>query len=236
MYRIAVCDDDQRELEQNVDMTRHILEHKGMTKARDYEIDAYPSQSPLIEKLSTQPRAYDLLLLDIEMPGDNGLELASLLRKKRFEASIIYITHHPGFAMDSFPTFPLEYLLKPVDETRLSAALERDLRRVNPPKRSLLQIGASAVFLDDILYLEVAGRKTAVHTKEEVFLLPDSLSNLKTSLLEQGFFHTHFSFLVNLTHIKRVERTAVLLDNGKEIPVSRRYYQALMDRYIESLA
>ena len=118
MYRIAVCDDEPLMAEENVNMARRILNGRGMDPERDYQIDAYLSPDPLMEKLTAQPNAYDLLLLDIELSGESGVELAAFLREKRFEASIIYVTGHAGFALDSFPTRPLDYLLKPVNEER----------------------------------------------------------------------------------------------------------------------
>ena len=104
-----------------------------------------------------------------------------------------------------------------------------------PPERLFLQTGNRVIPLEDILYLEISGRKTAVYTEEEHEMLSEPLSKLKEPLLAQGFCSSHFSYLVNLSHVKRVKRTAILLDNGNEIPVSRRYYQQLMERYIEHL-
>lgn len=110
-------------------MARRILDGRGLTAEQDYRIDAFTSPEPLTDQLAAQPKAYALLLLDIELAGKNGVKLASFLRKKQFTASIIYITGHAGFTMDSFPTRPLDYLLKPVDEARLAAALDWDLQK-----------------------------------------------------------------------------------------------------------
>ena len=89
--------------------------------------------------------------------------------------------------------------------------------------------------LDEIAYLETAGRKTAVHTREERIEYTVPLSKLKEEFQKQGFCLSHFSYLVNLAHVARVERDALTLDTGEAIPVSRRYYQDFMARYVESL-
>ena len=232
---IAVCDDEPQMAEQNQLALCRILDHRGLLHNRDYEVDVFHAPAPLMRRLEQAPSAYDLLMLDIQLPDANGLELAHFLRGHDVQAEIIYITDHPGFALDSFPTYPLEYLLKPLDEERLAAALNRYLLRRGPPERPLLRTGSGAIPLEDILYLEISGHKTAVHTTEEREIIPEPLSRLKADLLVRDFCHSHFSYLVNLSHIKRVDRTALLLDNGTEIPVSRRYYQQLMDRYIEYL-
>lgn len=144
MYRIAICEDDPHIAEQNKAAACRALDQKGRVQGRDYDVDMFHTATPLIERLSEAPDAYQLLLLDIQLDGDNGVELARFLREHRVNASIIYITDHPGFALDSFPTYPLEYLLKPVDEERLSAALDWDWRQKHVrPKRPILRVGAA---------------------------------------------------------------------------------------------
>ena len=231
MYRIAVCEDDPRTAEQNKTAACHVLEGKGRSQGRDYDIDVFHAALPLMERLAKDPGAYQLLLLDIQLEGDNGVELARFLREHQVGASIIYITDHPGFALDSVPTYPLEYLLKPVDEGRLAAALDWDWqRRQDRNKRPVLRVGGRAIPLDEIAYLEISGRKTAIHTKEERIEHAVPLSKLKEDFQMQGFCLSHFSYLVNLAHVARVERDALTLDTGEAIPVSRRYYQDFMAR------
>ena len=209
---------------------------KAVSQGQDYDIDVFHTAPPLMERLAKAPDAYQLLLLDIQLDGDNGVELARFLREHQVKASVIYITDHPGFALDSFPTYPLEYLLKPVDEARLAAALDWDWRQRHiQQKRPVLRVGGRTVPLDEIAYLETAGRKTAVHTREERIEHNLPLSRLKEELQGQGFCLSHFSYLVNLSHVTRVERDALTLDTGESIPVSRRYYQDFMARYVESL-
>ena len=236
MYRIAVCDDEPLMAEENVNMARRILNGRGMDPERDYQIDAYLSPDPLMEKLTAQPNAYDLLLLDIELSGENGVELAAFLREKRFEASIIYVTGHAGFALDSFPTRPLDYLLKPVNEERLAAALDWDIRKKSRvPERPMLRSGTRAILLSSIHYLEIHGRRTLAHLDRGDEILPEPLSKLERSLLDRGFRHSHFSYLVNLEHVEQIRRTEVLMDSGERLPVSRSCYQELMNSYIDQM-
>lgn len=236
MYRIAVCEDDPRTAEQNKTAACHVLDGKGRVRRQDYDIEVFHSAAPLMERLAEDPDAYQLLLLDIQLDRDNGVELARFLREHEVDASIIYITDHPGFALDSFPTYPLEYLLKPVDEARLAAALDWDWQQKHiRPKRPVMQIGSRVVPLDEMIYLETSGRKTAIHTQKDRIEYAVPLSKLKEEFQKQGFCLSHFSYLVNLAHVARVERDTLTLDTGESIPVSRRYYQDFMACYVESL-
>lgn len=236
MYRIAVCEDDPRTAEQNKAAACRVLDGKGRVRGQNYDVDVFHTAAPLMERLTEDADAYQLLLLDIQLEGDNGVELARFLREHQVSASIIYITDHPGFALDSFPTYPLEYLLKPVDEERLAAALDWDWKQRHiRPKRPVMWVGSRAIPLGEITYLETSGRKTAVHTSTERLEHSVPLSRLKEEFQRQGFCLSHFSYLVNLARVARVDRDTLTLDTGESIPVSRRYYQDFIARYVESL-
>lgn len=236
MYRIAVCEDDPRTAEQNRAAACRALDEKGRVRGQDYDVDVFHAAAPLLERLAADSGIYQLLLMDIQLNGDNGVELARFLREHQVKASVIYITDHPGFALDSFPTYPLEYLLKPVDEARLAAALDWDWQQKHiRPKRPVMQVGSRVVPLDEMIYLETSGRKTAIHTAKDRIEYTVPLSKLKEEFRKQGFCLSHFSYLVNLAHVVRVERDALTLDTGESIPVSRRYYQDFMACYVESL-
>ena len=141
MYRIAVCEDDLQTAEQNRAAVCRVLDGKYHVMGKDYDVDVFHTAAPLMERLAEDSDAYQLLLLDIQLEEDNGVDLARFLRERRVNASIIYITDHPGFALDSFPTYPLEYLLKPVDEARLAAALDWARQQ----KRPELRVGGRAI-------------------------------------------------------------------------------------------
>ena len=93
-----------------------------------------------------------------------------------------------------------------MDEGRLAAALSWDRLQRRKFKPMRLNTSSGSIPLEDIHYLEISGHKTAVHTTQENLLLSDPLSKLEEPLLGRGFCHSHFSFLVNLSHVQRVDR------------------------------
>ena len=78
MYRIAVCEDDPRTAEQNKTAAYRVLDRKGCAQGRDYDIDVFHAALPLMERLAADPDVYQLLLLDLQLNGDNGVEFGSL--------------------------------------------------------------------------------------------------------------------------------------------------------------
>lgn len=96
--------------------------------------------------------------------SENGVELARFLRERKVNASIIYITDYPGFALDSFSVSPLEYPLKPVDEWRLAAALDWA-----PQQKRRCCVWVAVLFpLDEITCLNTSGRKAAIQTSRQI--------------------------------------------------------------------
>lgn len=96
--------------------------------------------------------------------SENGVELARFLRERKVNASIIYITDYPGFALDSFSVSPLEYPLKPVDEWRLAAALDWARQQKRP-----VRVWVAVLFpLDEITCLNTSGSKAAIQTSRQI--------------------------------------------------------------------
>ena len=106
MYRIAVCEDDPRTAEQNKTAACRVLEGKGHVQGRDYDIDVFHTAPPLIERLAGDPDAYQLLLLDIQLDGDNGVELARFLRET--SGQCLHHLHHrpPRLRPGQLPPLP----------------------------------------------------------------------------------------------------------------------------------
>ena len=103
MYCVAVCEDDPRTAEQNKIAVCRVLNGRGRVQGRDYDVEVFHAATPLMERLTANSNAYQLLLLDIQLDGDDGVEMARFLREHQINASIIYITDYPGFALDSSP-------------------------------------------------------------------------------------------------------------------------------------
>ena len=158
--------------------------------------------------------------------------MAAFLRKKRITASILYITAYQDCLRDAFYTHALDFWVKPVDEQKLAAALEWDCRKNYRPERPLLHIGDGTIPLEEIFCLKATQHKVAFHLADRLLFFPETLSGLELELPPHTFCRSHFSFLVNLSHVREIKRTSLILDNGKKFPVSRHAYPALVSEHI----
>lgn len=235
MYQIAICDDDPHAAEQNEAALCHILEARGLRRDVDYSIHCFSSPAPLLAQMKKHPSAFHLLLLDIELEHESGLSLAAHLRERGADCSIVYITAHREYVFDCFDTRPLHYLLKPVDLEKLSGVIERDLRENYHPEQINLPVDGCWRTVDagSILYAEATSHKSAVYLQGgEVLYINQNFSDLIPRLSGERFCRSHFSILVNMEHIYRLREGTLILDNGRELPVSRSRRKELKKRYI----
>lgn len=235
MYQVAICDDEPYAAEQNEAALCHILETRNFRRDIDYSVHCFSSAAPLLAQLEKHPGAFALLLLDIELADENGLVLAARLRETGSDCSIVYITAHRDYVFDCFDTRPLHYLLKPVDCEKLAGIIDRDLRdNYHPEQIKLLTDGCwRTVDARNILYAEATSHKSAVHLQGgEVLYINQNFSSLLPRLNGERFCRSHFSILVNLEHVYRLTDSTLILDDGRELPVSRSRQKELRKQYI----
>lgn len=237
MYRIAICEDEPSMAQENEDMICRILEERCFQRDVDFSVACFSTPEPLLAALQKQPSAFHLLLLDIGLAQENGVELANRLREWNIDCSIIYITSYEEYTLDSFATRPLDYLMKPVDEKKLEKAIQWDLQKNYRPDQITLPVngGFRKAAVHDILYAEAVNHKSAVYLPGEVISVSLSFRDLLSRLPGNTFCRCHHSFAVNLQHVHKQTAYGLLLNNGMELPVSRTYRQEFAKQYVAFL-
>ena len=224
MIKIAICDDDNIQISALKAMLTEWNDH--------IIINQYNSAEQFLFGYTDTP--CDLLLLDIEMGGINGMELARKLRNKGDMLPIIFITGYSEYMQDGYDVEALHYLLKPVDKVRLYAVLDRYTSRHSAVYRAIFPSGDESVCVDtdDILYLEAFGKKTQFSLKDGREILCTCGLGAAAGKLSEGFVSCHRSYVVNISYIRSISKTDVTLDNGRKIPLSRRQYDTVNKAFI----
>jgi two-component system response regulator AlgR len=193
----------------------------------------------------------DLVLLDIRMPGMDGIECASHIQKFDSAPAVIFITAYDAYACQAFELNAIDYLLKPVRAERLLRALEKahklseaavqSLRAAHPKARTHLSVNEKGrivlIPLQEILYLKAELKYVTVRTIAREFLLEESLSRLEEEFGET-FLRIHRNCLVARARIREVGKLPGADDGhflrleglGEPLLVSRRQYSAFRDR------
>lgn len=229
---VAVCEDDDvfaRDLEAALaaDMARRGL---AFSLARHRDAEALLG--------AFAPGRFDLVLLDVGLPGLDGLELAARLRDVDRDVPLVFVTSSPDHALAGYDVAASGYLVKPVEAGRLAATLDRVLAAA-PGARAFVAFDAAdgerRVRPERITHLETRGRLTRVHTLDGAFAVKAKLTDLLARLPDH-FFPIHKSFAVNPERVTRRGAAAMETEAGLRLPVSRAYRKSAAARYLAYLA
>ena len=187
---------------------------------------------------------YDVVFLDIELPGMTGIEVARLVLERRERPAVVFVTAHERYAVDAFAVEAFDYLVKPVEPERLARVVERlaQARREAPKtveKIPVVSAGGAKTLLDydAVHWVEADGDYSRVHTYDRSYLSTSSLREVEELLPSARFVRIHRSHLVNLAKVAAVRRAGpdrlrlALDDEARtELDVARRQTRAIRER------
>lgn len=225
--RIAICDDEK--ILQNIvkDLCEKILSF-SLVK---YEIVLFNKGNDLLN----YDKEIDILILDIGMPGLDGLSVAHLLRQKGNETYIIFLTSHYELMQKAFKVKAFRYLVKPVEKNELKEALDEAIKEIVYTNKILInhKSGKTMVRKKDIIYIESLGDNTSVYLKDIYYICKEPLKYWISLLDFQEFFHVHKSYLIGLAHVVQIEGNTVIMANNNKVPISIRNSKAFKDKLKE---
>ncbi len=228
--RTAICDD----LPTDREIVSQYLKRWANLNGNTVTISMFSSAESFLFDFDDN-KAYDLLLLDIEMNEMNGVELAGRIRQVNKEVQIIFISGYSDYISEGYDVDALNYILKPVSYDKLSKVLDKAAERIKNSERALFletADGMVRVPLYSIVYIEVRGNYITLHTTDEEITVKKTLSQIENEL-DNRFFKTNRSYLVNLKFVSRTSKTDVTLTTGDVIPLSRGLYDKVNQAFIK---
>ena len=213
--RIGVCDDEsiiRKEL-------MEFCEKFRSSNLIDFELVQFSSGNDLLK----YKEPIDILFLDIQMKGINGLRTALKIRETNDSMIIIFVTGYRAFWQEGYKVRAFRYLLKPLKETDFMIALGDAINDLY--KNSKMVLGKDGNFffihLKDILYIECGNRSTLVRTKTNCFESVMTMTEWEKLLDNGDFYRVHKSYIVNMYYIDKID-DKVTMDNGELVEVSVR--------------
>ena len=224
--QIAVCDDEKE--------IRDMFEEKIQRICPKADLTLYKSGKELL--LSEE--SPDIVLLDIQMPGKNGMETARELRRNNKKAIIIFVTALEDYVFEAFDVGAFHYLVKPFDDRKFEkvfmdavAQLEerKELEAVNIKRKVpslMITTGGKHITVnsEDIIYAEVFDRKIVLHTIYEDIEYYGKMKELEKKVGD-GFYRSHRAYLVNFNFIKKYDATTIYLENGQALMAKQNYHE-----------
>lgn len=210
------------------------------------QVQSFSSSERFLFAQEEEP--FDLLLVDIQLPGESGIALVERLRAKGHETMVVFITGVKEFVFQGYKVNALDYLLKPVSIKDLYAVLEKaQARLARQSPRLLLELGGvlSEIAIETIHYIEVLGHTSTLFYNRpgnppDVTLLEyssrNSLQNWMNSLEEVAgpgvFISPHRSFIVHLGWVSRISRDELKMADGFIVPIARGRWQEVSKAWL----
>lgn len=229
--KLAICDDNGEYARFIDGLVARWAEQSGI-QARTA---LFPSAEAFLFQYEEE-RDFDILLLDVEMGGMDGVELARRVRREDDAVQIVFITGYTDYIAEGYEVAALHYLTKPVNPDKLFRVLTRAVGRLarNEPHLTLELPGETVrVPLGRIRWLEVMHNYVTVHADQD-YAVKRPLSELEKEL-DGRFFRAGRSYVLNLSYIRRVARAEAELTSGERLPLPRGQYEKLNRAMIDRM-
>ena len=225
--RIALCDDNEQDLNYYSDLIYTLAKENNIA----IEIIRFETGEQALFHISNSEKPIDILLLDINLPGINGIEIGLKLRQApfHFRGEIIFVTASSDYAIDAFDVQAFHYIVKGVTSIeKTNCILTNALNKAAEKEQEFILLKGIGEYrnipIQSIYYFEIFQRIITVHyDNDEQFEFYSSIGKLEITVLPKGFLRIHRSYIVAIPKIKTFNSTSLTLINGKELPVGRKY-------------
>lgn len=225
--KIVVCDDcieDLTEINKLLDL------YRKKNAEVSFDVLYFSDSAKLYRRIQTENLG-DIYLLDLIMSNKTGIDIGSLIRRSGRHCVIIYITSSDEYALDAYRLRAARYLLKPIQADLFFEALDyaaSDLLRISREADFLVKTkeGLISAPYSQIEYIENCSRTLHVRLSSgesisSIFIRGSFEEEIRPLLQDGRFLHVHKSFLVNMNNIHSLAQSLIIMDSGKQIPISK---------------
>lgn len=225
IWKIAVVDDQAAVQRTMQDYFRRYTQEKG----EQFQLFFFENAERFLERYRP---VYDVVLMDIDMPGMNGMDAAHRLRNLDESVVLMFVTNLAQYAIKGYEVSAVDFVVKPVTYSKFAFKLNRALKLVPSKERPTVlirtELGTITLEQDRITYVEVQGHNLFYHTDKNVYTMRGSLRHAEEELDADKFFLLHKCYIVNLAYVEEVNGFTVVVA-GEEITVSRPKKKAFME-------
>lgn len=233
--RIAMLDDESLAL----GIISSGVEHAFRQRDVEPEIHRFLKADILLDAICTQGNAYHLVMLDIKMPGADGIEIAGKLRRMFPDMTIVFISSNEDRVFEAFSVNAFFFIRKTRLVEDISAFVEQYLQSSQRAERNRVMTFSQSsetvsLYPGDIICVESEGRKQKMHIqgRNTPLELNQSMQVIEEELSVECFIRVHKGFIVNNSYINRIVGSTIVLKNGMQVPISRRKLREVHDIHL----
>lgn len=234
MIHIAICDDSKQERQ----ILAALFKRYQELHATQLQIHIFQNGFSLLDAID-QGKRFDITILDILMPGENGIEIARNIRASGTDTEIIFLTSSPEYAVDSYEVKAQNYLLKPVTEEKFFASIDSILAELDEKDTASFIIYTtekqySRIRVSSLVYGEVTHRTITLHLADQTMISAVMTFTEFQDILKAypDFIYPHRSYAVNMNYIQYVTKSDIILTDGQKIPLSRNNYTKISEQFL----
>lgn len=228
MLEIAICDDDAIIL-------KTLGKYFGKLNDATIKYDIYNSADTLYRYVEEQGTVYDVFILDIEMQGMNGLELAQKIREKDSNCLIIFLTNYSQYVFSVFEVITFDFLRKPLEYSEFENLIKKIKRYFNITKGVFVfsyRKNSFSIPFEEIYYIEKSGRRAYLYSKDKEYIFNMTLNEIWKQLDSGAFVAIYPSCIVNLFYVREIVRDELILKTGDKLFVSKKYCQEVKKSHL----
>lgn len=235
MIRIGICDDAEEQLNMQRKMVENIVGHLCINA----KVNCFRSGEDLLCEIE-QKGSMDIILLDIEMEGINGVETARLIREKDFRVILVFISFYDQYCKKMISVQPFAFIDKPVTEKQIEAVLGHALEILEKQEETFEYTYKKVSYripVKKIRYFESEKRKVHIYATDEVCSFYRKLDEVEQEMdkTDIKFLRISKSYLVNTNFIKEQRFGKVVMNDGTEIKIGPSYRERARKDYIEMI-
>lgn len=229
MLRICIVEDNQEDVQALIGLLSQYQDKCGMEVRTTVYHDA-------LAFLDSYQGNFDIVFMDIDMPMLNGMQAAEKLRTIDKAVILVFVTNLESFVIKGYTVEAYDYIVKPIQYNHFFALMKRiggKLKKERQCKYLFIKTGEDRRRIDcrEIEYIEVCSHLLYIHTESGVVTVWSDLASIGTQLPED-FVRCHRSYIVNLQFIDRLKDNTIVIREGEEIPIGRKYREEIVQKVL----
>lgn len=227
---IGICDDEQK----SIDITKKFCEEVSGELDIEFAFCIFASG----EEVLKCDEEIDILMLDIEMSGMNGIETMHILEDMSNIRNILFVSGYSDYIHESFGIKTKGFVCKPIEYSRLKKEIEKTILYIKKDINKQFveaDVGGKHMLIDteNIMYIQGEGRYVRLVTSTESYLVTENIKVWEEKLCGSSIHRVHKSYIVNYKFVQNIVGTEVVLKDDVKLSIGRKYYKLVKDQYRE---